>query len=143
MALAQAPAVDGTPAQISYKITPIFWTEQCMLRSPKVHHVMTWRRINGILCGVNVLQITASDGKRRQVTASDEKFSSSLSKATQPILYEYAARTRAAHRTAYRARTRGAAIACWASEAKRAAWRFAKIWERCGIRREQLRNCDP
>eukprot|EP00965_Chrysotila_dentata_P051658 1714791-Pleurochrysis_carterae.AAC.1 len=47
MALAlAAPAVDGTPAQILYKITPIFLTEQCMLRSAEVLHVMTWRSAN-------------------------------------------------------------------------------------------------
>eukprot|EP00965_Chrysotila_dentata_P127152 4205459-Pleurochrysis_carterae.AAC.1 len=42
-----APAVDGTPAQILYKIMPVFMPEQCVQRSPEFCHVMTWRSANG------------------------------------------------------------------------------------------------
>eukprot|EP00965_Chrysotila_dentata_P159225 5259656-Pleurochrysis_carterae.AAC.1 len=47
-----APAVDGTPAQISYKTIPVFMTEQCVQRSPEFLHVMTWRSAYGMLYGV-------------------------------------------------------------------------------------------
>eukprot|EP00965_Chrysotila_dentata_P254861 6212018-Pleurochrysis_carterae.AAC.1 len=41
-----APAVDGTPAQISYNTIPVFMTEEIS----RVVHVMTWRSANGIRC---------------------------------------------------------------------------------------------
>eukprot|EP00965_Chrysotila_dentata_P136665 4519811-Pleurochrysis_carterae.AAC.1 len=47
-----APAVDGTPAQISYTIMLIFMTEQCVQRSPEVLHVITWRSAHVRLYGV-------------------------------------------------------------------------------------------